>query len=135
MADGKVAFELVSPEKLLLSKEVEMVVVPGEEGDFGVLPRHSPLISSVRTGVIQVYEGGQVSDRIFVAGGFAEVTPERCTVLAEEAVAVSDIDRAKVQQDLSNAKDDLLDAKSDDAKAAAEKRIKVAEDMLAVVGA
>ena len=132
MAEGKVEFELVSPERLLLSEEVEMVVVPGEEGDFGVLIRHSPMISTLRPGVIQVHEGGAVKESIFVAGGFAEVTPARCTVLAEEAVAVGEIDRAASEQRLSNARDDLLDAKNDSEKALAEKHIAIAEAMLKV---
>src|SRR5262249_61675465 len=87
-------FELVSPERLLISQPVEMVVVPGVEGDFGVLPGHAPLVSTVRPGVIAVFEGGKVVQSIFVAGGFAEVTGERCTVLAEQATPVGDIDRA-----------------------------------------
>ena len=132
MAEGKVEFELVSPERLLLSEEVEMVVVPGEEGDFGVLTRHSPMISTLRPGVIQVHDGGAVKESIFVAGGFAEVTPARCTVLAEEAVAVGEIDRAAAEQRLSNARDDLLDAKNDSEKALAEKHIAIAEAMLKV---
>lgn len=99
-------FELVSPERLLVAKPVEMVVVPGTEGDFGVLPRHAPLIATVRPGVIQIYEGGQVVDRIFIAGGFAEVTGERCTVLAERAVPVADINRAEVEQKLRDDRED-----------------------------
>ncbi|WP_422364770.1 F0F1 ATP synthase subunit epsilon [Pelagibius sp.] len=134
MAEGKIAFELVSPERLLLSQDVEMVVVPGEEGDFGVLTRHSPMISTLRPGVIQVHEGSTVTDSIFVAGGFAEVTPARCTVLAEEAVAVGDIDRAATEQRLSDARDDLLDAKTDLEKAAAERQIAVSEAMLKAAG-
>ncbi|MGF1594206.1 MAG: F0F1 ATP synthase subunit epsilon [Kiloniellaceae bacterium] len=134
MAEGKVAFELVSPERLLLSAEVDMVEVPGEEGDFGVLVRHAPLISTVRPGVIKVHEGGSVTQRIFVAGGFAEVTPERCTVLAEEAVPVGEIDRAAAEQRLSNAKDDLLDAKDDGQKKAAERQIKIAEELVKAAG-
>ncbi len=134
MAEGKVAFELVSPERLLLSEEVDMVVVPGEEGDFGVLERHAPLISTLRPGVIQVHNGGNVTESIFVAGGFAEVTPTRCTVLAEEALPVGDIDRAATEQRLSDAKDDLLDAKDAIQKAAAERQIKVAEEMLKAAG-
>lgn len=98
MAD-KLQFELVSPEKLLLSEAVGMVVVPGGEGDFGVLPGHSLFISTVRPGVISVYEDKTVSERIFVAGGFAEVTPERCTVLADEAVPLSALDRATAESD------------------------------------
>jgi len=99
MAD-KLQFELVSPEKLLLSEAVAMVVVPGGEGNFGVLPGHSLLISTVRPGVIDVYgdEPTRVSERIFVAGGFAEVTPERCTVLADEAVPLSSLDRGDLDQ-------------------------------------
>lgn len=99
MAD-KLQFELVSPEKLLLSEQVAMVVVPGGEGNFGVLPGHSLLISTVRPGVIDVYadEPGAVTERIFVAGGFAEVTPERCTVLADEALPISALDRADLEQ-------------------------------------
>ena len=99
MAD-KLQFELVSPEKLLLSEAVAMVVVPGGEGNFGVLPGHSLLISTVRPGVIDVYadEPNAVSERIFVSGGFAEVTPERCTVLADEAVPMASLDRADIEQ-------------------------------------
>ncbi len=130
MADDKVEFELVSPEALLLSKGVDMVVIPGTEGDFGVLPRHAPVISTVRPGVIQVFEGGEVSEKIFVAGGFAEVTPARCTVLAEEAMPVARIDRAKTQQELSDARDDVSDAQSDHDRAVAERKVAVAEAKL-----
>ena len=97
---GRIGFELVSPEKLLLSEDVEMVVVPGAEGNFGVLPGHALLISIVRPGVIDVYEGSRVSERIFVSGGFAEVTPERCTVLADEAVPISSLDRGQIEESL-----------------------------------
>jgi F-type H+-transporting ATPase subunit epsilon len=134
MAEGKVAFELVSPERLLLSEEVDMVVVPGEEGDFGVLTRHAPMISTLRPGVIKVHDGGSVTQQIFVAGGFAEVTPSRCTVLAEEALPVGDIDRAEAERRLSDARDDLLDAKDAVEKAVAERQIKVAEEMLKAAG-
>jgi len=96
----KLQFELVSPEKLLLSEAVAMVVVPGSEGNFGVLPGHALFISTVRPGVIDVYadEQSQVSERIFVSGGFAEVTPERCTVLADEALPLSALDRGDLEQ-------------------------------------
>jgi F-type H+-transporting ATPase subunit epsilon len=96
---GKLQFELVSPERLLLSEPVGMVVVPGTEGNFGVLPGHSLFISTVRPGVIDVYAEGlpTITERIFVSGGFAEVTPERCTVLADEAVPLSALDRAALE--------------------------------------
>jgi F-type H+-transporting ATPase subunit epsilon len=130
MAD-KTQFELVSPERLLISKAVDMVVVPGSEGDFGVLPDHAPLISSVRPGVIAVFEGNQVTDRIFVAGGFVEVTGERCTVLAEQAVPLAELDRGRIEGELKDARDDLTDAKTDADRAAAERAVAVAEAKMA----
>lgn len=127
----KVEFELVSPEKLLLSQPVDMVVVPGGDGDFGVLPRHAPMISTVRPGVISVYETRQaVSQRLFVAGGFAEVTPERCTVLAVEAEPLEEIDRSAIEQELRDAREDVADAKDEHEKAAAIKRVTVLEAKL-----
>ena len=130
-----VEFELVSPEKLLKSEPVEMVVVPGTEGDFGVLPGHSLLIAAVRPGVIDIHEGGEVKESIFVAGGFAEVSPEHCTVLAEEAVPTADIDKDAAEKRLEDAKQALAEAKEaeDGDLAAAEKEIKAAEAMLAAV--
>lgn len=133
MADNKVEFELVSPERLLVSQPVDMVVVPGGEGDFGVLPGHAPLISTVRFGVIEIYEGNVVSERIFVAGGFAEVTQERCTVLAEQAVRVAEIDQSVVEQQLREAHQDSADATSDAARTSAERRIRLAEAKLEAV--
>ncbi|MBL8696915.1 MAG: F0F1 ATP synthase subunit epsilon [Alphaproteobacteria bacterium] len=132
MAD-KVEFELVSPERLLVSKPVDMVVVPGAEGDFGVLRGHSPLISTLRLGVIDIHDGGSVQQRIFVAGGFAEVTAERCTVLAEEAVALSDIKRADVEGQIKGFRDRLAVADTDAERTALAARIAVAEAKLALV--
>ena len=132
MADT-VEFELVSPTKLLKSEPVEMVVVPGAEGDLGVLPGHSPLIATVRPGVIDIHEGGSVKERIFVAGGFCEVSPERCTVLAEEAIEVSAIDKAAAQKRLEDANTALQNA--DDAnKAKADTERRIAEAMVAAAG-
>ncbi|HEX9810047.1 MAG TPA: F0F1 ATP synthase subunit epsilon [Alphaproteobacteria bacterium] len=129
MAD-KVAFELVSPTRLLYSDAVDMVVVPGSEGDFGVLPGHAPLISLVRPGVIDIHDGGKVGARIFVAGGFAEVVETRCTVLAEEAVPVADIDRAEAESRLSAARAAAGQAQTEPERAAAERRILVAEALV-----
>ena len=121
MAD-KVKFELVSPEKLLLSEDVAMVVVPGGEGNFGVLPGHALLISTVRPGVIDVYGQDQraVTQRLFVSGGFAEVTPERCTVLADEAVKLAEIDRAAVEAEAKSLDSEVAGLKDEAARAAAE---------------
>lgn len=129
-----ISFELVSPEKLLFSADVDMVVVPGAEGDFGVLKGHAPLISALRPGVIDTYEGEKIDKRIFVAGGFAEVTGERCTVLAEEAVPVGDIDRGKVEGRIAAAREAIADATSDLARTAAETQLAVAEAMLEAAG-
>jgi F-type H+-transporting ATPase subunit epsilon len=131
MAAETVEFELVSPEQLLLSEPVAMVIVPGEEGDFGVLPRHAPLISNVRPGVISVYsQRNEVIQKIFVAGGFAEVTGDRCTVLAETALPLAEIDRQDTEQRLRNAREDLADAKDDVTRATAERQIGTFEAML-----
>lgn len=131
----QVKFELVSPERLLLSTEVEAVVVPGAEGDFTVLPGHSRLISTIRPGVITVMQGGRAADRIFVEGGFAEVTPQGCTVLAEHATPVADIGREQAAQAVQDAKEDIEDSKDDTARAAAAKILAVAEARLRAVEA
>ena len=105
MADTTL-FELVSPEKLVMSKEVSMVVVPGAEGLFGVLPRHASMLSTLAPGVINVYDGDSVTDSLFVVNGFAEVTEERCTVLAEEVIPVEDIDTEKYEKQIEALKDE-----------------------------
>lgn len=130
----KLQFELVSPERLLLAEAVDMVVVPGAEGDFGVLKDHAPLISGVRPGVLDVHDEGLIKERIFVAGGFAEVTGERLTVLAEEAVRLADIDRAEIESQLNELRSDLAAASGDGEREALAARIEVAEAKLAVAG-
>ncbi len=127
-------FELVAPEAIVLSEAAEMVTVPGGDGDYGVLPRHAPMITTVRTGVLAVYEARKVRERIFVAGGFAEVTPKRLTVLAEEAVRLDQLNRADVEQALRNAQDDLLDAKDDSEKAYIQQRIDIETAKLKALG-
>jgi F-type H+-transporting ATPase subunit epsilon len=113
MAD-RIAFELVSPERLLLSDRYEMVVVPGGDGDFAVMPGHVPIMSTLRPGVIEIFEADRSIDRIFVNGGFAEVSNDRLVVLAEEAIATADLDRAQVEQWVQNAREDIEDAKDDE---------------------
>ena len=129
----KVSFELVSPEKLLLSEDCEMVVVPGTEGDFGVLAGHAPMISSIRPGVIEVHEGTNVTHRLFVSGGLAEVTNERLTVLAEEALSVDDFDAADLDQRIKDAGEDLEDANTDEARHKAEGTIALLTEMRAAI--
>ncbi len=98
-----VALEIVSPEKLLLSRPVDMVVVPAEEGDIGVLPGHAPMIVTLRGGFASLYEGGHVTTKLFVAGGFAEITPTRCTVLADEVHPPNELSKADGERRLSEA--------------------------------
>lgn len=130
----QIQFELVSPERLLMSRAVDMVVVPGVEGDFGALPSHAPFISALRPGVIAVYDGTQVTDRVFVAGGFAEVTPERCTVLAERAMPVTELNREAVDAEMRDARDDMTEAKDDRERAEAEHQIAIVEAMIEAMG-
>jgi F-type H+-transporting ATPase subunit epsilon len=106
----KISFDLVSPERLLLSTDAEMVTIPGTEGGMGVMAGHMPLISTLRPGVIAVSGGEQ---RFYVMGGFVEVNPTKLTVLAEEAVAVAELDAAALDQRIKNAEEDVKLAKSD----------------------
>lgn len=90
--------EFVSPEKLLLSRPVEMAVLPAAEGEMGVLPGHAPMIVALRGGVISVRENGQETEKLFVAGGFAEVTPNRVTILADEATPVAQLSKSDAER-------------------------------------
>jgi F-type H+-transporting ATPase subunit epsilon len=121
MAD-RVQFELVTPERLLLSEMVEMVVVPGTEGNFGVLPGHAPLISSIRPGTIDVYEGQTVTRRIFVVSGIAEVTPERCTVLADQALSPDELDGGAIEAELQTVQGNLPSLREQVGRAAGSER-------------
>jgi len=98
----KFHFELVSPERKIMSEEVAMVTIPGEEGDFGVLAGHSPLLSSIRPGVITINrESNDNPKRYFVAGGFADVTQAQCTVLAEDATDLSLVDVTSLDAEIA----------------------------------
>ena len=126
---AKVSFRLVMPERELLATEADMVVVPGSEGDFGVLPGHAPLISTVRSGVLEVYQNSKVEQRFLVAGGFAEVTPERCTVLADEAVPFEEVTVAQLDERERVARNDITEASTPAEKATAEKNLASAQDL------
>ena len=106
--------EIVSPEKLLLSRDVDMVVIPASEGDMGVLEGHSPTTVTLRGGIVSLYEGDRLLESLFVAGGFAEVTPDRCTVLAGEAMAVNELDRTEAEKRLRDAEEAHAQVDSDD---------------------
>lgn len=127
----KVHFELVTPARLLATEDADMVVVPGGDGDFGVLPGHAPLLSSLRAGVVHLYDGDAIVERIFVSGGFAEVTAERCTVLAEEAVRVAEIAQDEAGQRLDAARQRLAEADDEKDRKQAELDVSSAEIMVA----
>jgi len=112
MAD-KIHFDLVSPERLLLSEDVDMVTLPGSEGYFGVLAGHAPVLSALRPGVIEVKGGETPELRLFIRGGFAEVESQKVIVLAEEAIPMADFDVAALDQRIKNAEEDLVAAKTD----------------------
>jgi len=131
MAD-KLHFDLVSPERRLFAGEVDQVVVPGEEGDFGVLPEHAPFMSVIRPGAIAVMNDG-ATERTFIHGGFAEVTPAGLTILAEEAVPVSEIDADQLAKDLANAREDVAVAKDEEEREQAEGLVKKYEAMQATI--
>jgi F-type H+-transporting ATPase subunit epsilon len=105
-------FELVSPERLLFSGEVDQVDVPGAEGDFGVLAGHAPLVATLRPGILTVFAGGN-RERIVVFGGFAEVSPAGMTVLADNAVALENLDAARLAAAIKDAEEDVADATDD----------------------
>ncbi len=95
--------EIVSPDRLLLSQPVDMAVIPAAEGGMGVLPGHAPMIVLLQGGTVTLHEGGRPTSRLYVSGGFAEITPERCTVLADEAVPVSEVSRQVAEARLAEA--------------------------------
>ncbi|MBX5454220.1 MAG: ATP synthase F1 subunit epsilon [Acidobacteriia bacterium] len=131
------ALEIVSPEKLLLSRPVDMAVIPAEEGDMGVLEGHAPMIVLLRGGTVRLYEAGQVTAELFVSGGFAEVTPERCTVLAIEAIPLPELSRAEAERRLTAAEAayEAVDKFDVDAREQAMARLQSARAMLELAAA
>jgi F-type H+-transporting ATPase subunit epsilon len=132
MADA-FPFELVSPERQLVSGEATQVVVPGAEGRFTVLANHAPFLSTLKPGVLEVTMADGSSDRIFVRGGFADANPGGLTLLAEEAQRVADMDVNSLDQAIQDAREDVADAKDDAAKTAAETRLAQLEEVKAVL--
>lgn len=128
-------FELVSPEKLLISEEVQHVVVPGVEGEFGVLAHHAPFMSVLKPGVVKVYktEGGE-PQKLFVRGGFADVNPKGLTILADEATPLDQLDASRIDVLIADAQEDVVEAKTDDERLKAEIRLSHFRQLKAVHG-
>jgi F-type H+-transporting ATPase subunit epsilon len=116
-------FELVSPERLLVSEEVESVVIPGVEGEMTVMVDHAPVMTTVKPGVVTVKTIEGKDERYVVFGGFADVLPTGCTLLAVSAVAVEDIDRTDLARRIQDAREDVADAKDDRARSSAEETL------------
>ena len=129
-------FELVSPERKLMSEKAYRVTIPGEEGDFGVLANHSSLVSSIRPGVVEIIkQKGEEPVKIFIAGGFADVTASNCTILAEEAMMFEDLNQDEVEKEISQAQKLLDDAKDDIETARYTKQLALAKaKMTAITG-
>src|SRR5690554_5478894 len=109
-------FELVSPERLLVSEQVESVIIPATEGEMTVMANHAPVMTTVKPGVVTVKPASGAEERYVVFGGFADILPEGCTLLAESAIAVKDINRDDLARRIQDAKEDAADAKDDESR-------------------
>ena len=127
-------FELVSPEELLLSQDVQQVLVPGTEGNFTVMPGHAPVLSTMRPGVIDVTDGAGNEERIYVRGGVAEVNPKGLTVLAEEAVPLAELSSDMLAQQIKNAEEDVADASEDEKRRRAQESLDHLRDLQNALG-
>jgi F-type H+-transporting ATPase subunit epsilon len=116
-------FELVSPEKLLFSGEVEAVVVPGIEGQFTVLKDHAPVMTVLKAGIVEIDETAAKKTRLFVRGGFADVAGSVLTLLAEQASPLEQFDASRLAAEIKNAEEDLADAKTEEAKKLAAEKL------------
>ena len=126
-------FELVSPERLLMSEPVDQVVVPGSEGYFTVLKGHAPFMATLRPGVVEVLSGSDET-RIFVRGGFADVNAGGLTILAEQAIPLAEVDEAMLADEVKNAEEDVADAKDGATRDAAELRLHQLKEVQGALG-
>ena len=126
-------FELVSPEKLLFTGEVESVVVPGSEGQFTVLKDHAPVMTTLKSGLVTVSDVAGKVERLYVRGGFADVSSLSFTILAEQATPLAEIDISKLEAEIKNAQDDLSDAKTDEARHSAHEKIAQLQEMRSAI--
>jgi F-type H+-transporting ATPase subunit epsilon len=126
-------FELVSPERLLFSGDVEAVVVPGAEGQFTILKDHAPVMATLKPGVVEV-DAPSGKQSLFVRGGFVDVSAAGLTILAEQAVPVAELDLARIEQEIRNAEEDLNDAQSDEGKRVAAEKIAQLREVKAALG-
>ncbi len=123
----QIQFELASPQKMAVNKAVAMVIVPGAQGRYGVLPDHAPLATEIGAGLVEIYEDNThaVTSRFFVAGGFCQVAPGRCTILADQILKVEELDRAAIRAEIKNLQDQALAAQTEEEQEAFSKRLDV----------
>lgn len=120
-------FSLVSPEKVLLDQPVSMVVIPGLEGDIGVLPGHAPLLTLLRPGVVTVYEEEKILVKIFVNGGFSEVTPDKCVALVPEGTPLEALEKGALEIEIKNLLEDMADSKTEKERKGTEQSLNIAQ--------
>jgi F-type H+-transporting ATPase subunit epsilon len=123
-------FSLVSPEKTLFDQDVTMVVIPGSEGDIGVLPNHAPLLTLLRPGVVSIYEGAKVLVRLFVDGGFCEVTPERCMALVTTGTPLEALNKTALEMEIKNFLEDREDSRTPEEQKKSEQNLEIARTKL-----
>lgn len=134
MADAFL-FELVSPERLMFAGDVLSVVVPGTEGEFTVLKDHAPLMSTLKPGIVTIAEAGSKTSRLFVRGGFADVNPAGLTILAETALPLEELDRARLDAEIKQASDDVAAAKGDEPRRLAQEKLDQLNELRAATAA
>lgn len=133
-AQNKFTFELVSPEQKLIDTPAWQVIVPGEEGDLGVRAGHMALIVSIRPGIVQIFrESDSVPVKIFIAGGFADVSQDHCTILAEEAYDVANLNAEKLAKDIENLTEELKFAETSEEKSRITARKELLSSMLQAI--
>jgi F-type H+-transporting ATPase subunit epsilon len=132
MAD-KLHFDLVSPEKRVMSADVDRVTVPGTEGQFGVYASHAPVMSALRPGMVEILDEGNIK-RVFVRGGFVEVNQDGMTVLAEEAIAEEDLKAEDLAQKIKDAEEDVTDASEDTVRQKAQEHLDQLKEVQAALG-
>lgn len=123
-------FTLVSPEKTLFDQEVTMVVIPGHNGDIGVLPHHAPLLTLLRPGVVSIYEGTKVLIKLFIDGGFCEVTPEKCMALVTIGTPLEALNKTALEMEIKNLLEDREDSRSPEEQKKTDQHLEIARTKL-----
>lgn len=133
MADA-FTFEMVSPERLLLSEEVTQVIVPGSDGYLTVMANHAPMMTTLAPGIVETTNASGQNKQIFVRGGFADISPSGFTLLAEEATNIKDVDQSYLDQQIKDAEEDVADAQNEETKQAAAFRLARLQEVKTALG-